>query len=378
LGIKLKNNKKGDYTKLNRKIYFQLTMTVTASAVIVFLIRSLAYQKAGNWIVRFFQNAFDLDYHAAMGMYQWVVRNNLEYLAIIAAVSLIFIFTRFLIARFSGWFDEIDSGIDALMENDGKEINLSGEMAFMERKLNTLKDTLEKRERGAEAAEQRKNDLVTYLAHDIRTPLTSVIGYLSLLDEAPDMPAEQRAKYTHIGLEKAYRLERLIDELFEITRYNLQTITLSEKNIDLSYMLVQLADELYPALSASGKKTVIRADENLYLYGDPDKLSRAFNNILKNAVAYGENDSVIEITAARENDNVVIKFKNDGVIPENQLLTIFDKFYRLDAARSSDTGGAGLGLSIAKEIIAAHNGDLRAESDKGQTVFTITLLNRSC
>ncbi len=89
----------------------------------------------------------------------------------------------------------------------------------MEQKLNTLKQTLEKREQDAKLAEQRKNDLVMYLAHDIKTPLTSVIGYLSLLDEAPDMPVEQKAKYVHITLDKAYRLEQLIDEFFEITRY---------------------------------------------------------------------------------------------------------------------------------------------------------------
>jgi two-component system sensor histidine kinase VanS len=197
-------------------------------------------------------------------------------------------------------------------------------MAFMEQKLNTLKQTLEMRELDAKLAEQRKNDLVMYLAHDIKTPLTSVIGYLSLLVEAPDMPAEQRAKYAHITLDKAYRLEQLINGFFEITRYNLQTITLSKQSIDLCYMLVQMADEFYPQLSAKGKRAIINAPEDLSIDGDPDKLARVFNNILKNAAAYSEDNSVIEITAEASSGMVSIVFKNAGSIPKNRLSSIFE------------------------------------------------------
>ena len=92
---------------------------------------------------------------------------------------------------------------------------------------------------------RRRIDLVTYLAHDLKTPLTSVIGYLSLLDEAPDMPPEQKAKYTHIALDKANRLERLVNEFFEITRYNLQQIKLEKERIDLYYMLVQMGGRVF-------------------------------------------------------------------------------------------------------------------------------------
>ena len=130
----------------------------------------------------------------------------------------------------------------------------------------------------------RKNDLVAYLAHDLRTPLTSIIGYLNLLEEAPDMPPEQKVKYTHIALEKAYRLENLVNEFFEIARYNLQQIDIKKESIDLYYMLVQVTDELYPLLSARGNTAVLRACEDLTVDGDPDKLARVFNNILKNAV----------------------------------------------------------------------------------------------
>ena len=143
-------------------------------------------------------------------------------------------------------------------------------MMPFEKKLNTVKQTLSRRKAEAQLAEQRKDDLVMYLAHDIRTPLTSVIGYLNLLEEEPDMSVKQRAEYVQITLDKAYRLEKMIEEFFEITRYNLQQIELSKDSIDLYYMLVQLSDELSPVLAARGNSVVLKADENLTVYADAE------------------------------------------------------------------------------------------------------------
>nr|WP_251316526.1 HAMP domain-containing sensor histidine kinase [Flintibacter muris] len=220
----------------------------------------------------------------------------------------------------------------------------------------------------------QKNDLVTYLAHDLKTPLTSVIGYLSLLDEAPDMPPEQKEKYTHIALDKANRLERLVNEFFEITRYNLQQITLEQEQIDLYYMLVQMVDEFYPILSAKGNTAVLHANEDLSVCGDPMKLARVFNNILKNAAAYSFPNSEIIISAEKKDKQMVISFENQGpTIPEEKLSMIFERFYRMDEARSSNAGGAGLGLAIAKEIVTLHHGTITAESHENATVFTVSL-----
>ena len=220
----------------------------------------------------------------------------------------------------------------------------------------------------------QKNDLVTYLAHDLKTPLTSVIGYLSLLDEAPDMPPEQKAKYTHIALDKAHRLERLVNEFFEITRYNLQQITLEQEQIDLYYMLVQMVDEFYPILSAKGNTAVLHANEDLSVCGDPMKLARVFNNILKNAAAYSFPNSEIIISAEKQDGQMIITFENQGpTIPEEKLSKIFERFYRMDEARSSNAGGAGLGLAIAKEIVTLHHGTITAESHENATVFTVSL-----
>ena len=226
----------------------------------------------------------------------------------------------------------------------------------------------------AQAETQRKSDLITYLAHDLKTPLASVIGYLCLLNEAPDMPETQKEKYTGIALQKAYRLEELINEFFDITRFNLQSLVLNQSKIDLSLMLRQMADEFYPMLIPKGRKAVVHVPENLVLTGDADKLARVFNNVLKNAIAYSYENSVIDITAVQRGRTAVITFTDCGdPIPPQKLDTIFEKFYRLDSARSADTGGAGLGLAIAKEIVTAHGGMISAESKPEYTVFTVKL-----
>lgn len=230
------------------------------------------------------------------------------------------------------------------------------------------------KEQELKAETSRKNDLIAYLAHDLKTPLTSVIGYLSLLDEAPDMPLEQRAKYTRITLDKAYRLEKMINEFFDITRYNLQEIVLQKEPIDLYYMLVQLTDEFLPVLEQNGNTAVLKADESLTVPGDPDKLARVFQNVLKNAAAYSYPHTEIVIEAWETGDDLVIRFTNRGkTIPKNKLDSIFEKFYRLDEARTSGTGGAGLGLAIAKEIVTLHGGTISASSENDTVSFAVTL-----
>lgn len=269
----------------------------------------------------------------------------------------------------------------------------------------------------------RKNDLITYLAHDLKTPLTSVVGYLSLLEEAPDMPAAQKAKYVHIALDKALRLEKLINEFFEITRYNLQQIVLEKETVDLEFMLVQMADEFYPILQdhgntvrlcfdgiewggqgadagndvvkerggdagdgAAGDGAVCEDGQTIQVYADAEKLARVFNNILKNAVAYSYPGTEITIEAnisqelqtqkgaLAQQEKVTVAFSNHGkTIPKQRLESIFEKFFRLDEARTTDTGGAGLGLAIAKEIVTLHGGAITARSEDEVTVFTVEL-----
>lgn len=324
-------------------------------------------------MVYLLQHIFNIDYIRATDIYDQIFRDNVVVICILFITVLFFVLLRIILNWFTKYFDMINQGIDALLSDDA-EIYLPPEMAATERKLNAMKLELKQRTLEAELANQRKNDLVMYLAHDIRTPLTSVIGYLNLMSEAPDLPVEQRTKYMNITLDKAYRLEKMINEFFEITRYNLQQIHINKEKVDLYYMLVQISDELSPVLSANGNFTTLRMDENLTVYADPDKLARVFNNILKNAASYSLPDTEIIIFVEEKDDMVAISFINKGKpIPKEKLSSLFKKFYRLDDSRSSNTGGAGLGLAIAKEIITLHGGTLSADCENDTIIFTVTL-----
>lgn len=234
----------------------------------------------------------------------------------------------------------------------------------------------------------RKNELITYLAHDLKTPLTSVIGYLSLLDEVPDMPAPQRCRYVGITLAKAQRLEALVNEFFDITRYNLTHIELELAPVDVAQLLTQMADEFWPLLKARGAEakvtvagTARTAEEPgapLVVMADAERLARVLNNLLKNALAYSTPGTPIELSARLVGEGaearVLIEVSDTGVtIPSHKLTAIFDKFFRLDETRATATGGAGLGLAIAREIVTLHGGRIWAASKEGRTTFSVEL-----
>ena len=371
--MKNKTGQKSGYKALELKVYSRIVLIVIIAIAAVILLRVAAGNiNIGDIIVGVLQNNFDVSYEDAYSFY-WGMRPNLITIMIIAVAVCFVVLARFLMSQFAKYFNEISNGLDVLADDKGGEIELSSEMATMERKLKNIKQALEERGQEARQAEQRKNEMVMYLAHDLKTPLTSVIGYLSLLDEVPDMPPGQRAKYVGITVDKAYRLEKLVDEFFEIARYNFQTDAPAKESIDLYYMLTQMIDEFLPLMSEKGTTAALNASEDLTVYGDPDKLARVFNNILKNAVAYSPDGSVIDIAAEVSDNTASIKFKSAGSIPEGKLSQIFEKFYRLDSSRSTDSGGAGLGLAIAKEIVLQHGGQIRAENDDEYITFTVEL-----
>ena len=248
-----------DYKLLRRKLFFGTTIIVAVSAVLVFLAYSFLLRgRFANFVVKFLTDYVYQDRDAALAFYWNVFRDHMDFLLLLSAVGVFLLILRFYMRSFTKYFNQINQGIDAIIQESNNDVVLAPELAATERKINQIKHTLAQRSMAEQIAEQRKNDLVMYLAHDIRTPLTSVIGYLSLLEEVPEMPIEQRAKYVHITLEKAQRLETLVNELFEIARYNLQQIPLEKEEIDLSYMLVQITDEFYPLLSARGNTFVFK------------------------------------------------------------------------------------------------------------------------
>lgn len=248
------------------------------------------------------------------------------------------------------------------------------ELVTFSRKLQEFKTTLTENEQARLRAEQEKNDLVVYLAHDLKTPLTSVVGYLTLLEEVPDLPLEQRAKYINIALEKAYRLEQLINEFFDITRMNYQKEMVYKAPVNLTILLIQIINEFFPMMEEKNITTIQEIEPELVLLADADKLARLFDNLFRNAVNYGYPDTELVCSARKGNGCILVTIKNKGDhVPAEKMKRIFDKFYRLDSSRQSSTGGAGLGLAIARQIVELHDGTIEAACNDGVMEFRIVL-----
>ena len=262
-----------------------------------------------------------------------------------------------------------------LVELNDEMIELPQELYEIQFRMNEVKTLSKKNALKARESEQKKNDLIVYLAHDIKTPLTSVIGYLSLLLEVKDMPKKQREKYQQIALDKAYQLEDLINELFDITRFNSEVMVLEKTALNLNLLLEQIAEEFYPIAHEMKKQVVIEIEDNIVIEADSDKFARAISNVLKNAISYSFEASKILIQVKKDTDVVISIINKGNKISDDKLNKIFDKFYRLDSSRSSNLGGAGLGLAITKEIIEMHDGTIEAQSTNEETTFIISLKN---
>ena len=263
---------------------------------------------------------------------------------------------------------------DRLTDPGKGEIELPPALAEAEARLNLARQKALTNAAAAREAEQRKNDLIMYLAHDLKTPLTSVIGYLTLLQDEPQISTELRARYTGIALHKAQRLEDLINEFFEITRFNLSHLELDTQPVDLKRLLEQVVSEFEPVFREKRLRCTLDLPAELRYEGDPDKLARVFDNLLRNAEHYSFPDTCVEIQARQEEDAITLQFTNAGrTIPPEKLDRLFEQFFRLDSSRGTSSGGAGLGLAIARQIVQAHGGTIQADSAGNTITFTATL-----
>ena len=253
-------------------------------------------------------------------------------------------------------------------------IRLPAAMKSVEDQLNLAREEALKAARAAREAEQRKNDLVVYLAHDLKTPLTSVIGYLTLLRDEPQISPSLRARYTGIALEKAERLEDLINEFFDITRFNLSHLELETQTVNLSCMIQQVVSEFAPMLLEASLTCTVDLPPHMDYPCDPDKMARVFDNLLRNACHYSIPGTEIHISGTMTEQGIILNFQNEGrTIPPEKLARIFEQFFRLDSSRATRSGGAGLGLAIAKEIVELHGGTIAAQSWDNHVLFQLTL-----
>ncbi len=270
---------------------------------------------------------------------------------------------------------------DAMEEISDGNLNLSlevkgdDEFAQMASSLNRMAEDIRDLMERERESERTKNELITNVAHDLRTPLTSVIGYLELLlaDKVPS--DEKRKEYLQVTYNKAKHLEHLIEDLFGFTKLNYGKISMKVTQVDIVQLLTQLLDEFYPNFSDSDMHYEIHSSErSILLNGDGNLLARLFENLIGNAIKYGKEGKIVNVYISRKDNIAVISVVNYGyVIPADELTHIFDKFYRVDQARSSSTGGTGLGLAIAKNIVEMHGGSIEARSDLNGTVFEVRL-----
>ena len=373
-GIKLKNKKRDKVDILFKQTYRNFLLKILLVAVLmpiilvilIFIVDKLDFQ----WVYDISPNLY---YRGRDFFYNGPFSSTTILILIIIWVIITLIMLYRMLKKVFSYINAVSDASNQLLDKNVSMIELPDELEDIQSKMNILKMTSEKNERLAEENEKRKNDLIVYLAHDLKTPLTSLIGYFSLIDEVKDMPQNQREKYVKIALEKSYKLEDLINELFDIARFNSETIVLEKEEMNLNMMIEQIIDDFYPILKDLDKEIKYKSDDKIIIDGDPDKLYRVFNNLLKNAINYST-DKTIKIEASRQDDKVNIIVSNKAKkIPEEKLARLFEKFYRADSSRTSKTGGSGLGLAIAKEIVELHDGTIKATSDDKYIKFYIEL-----
>ncbi len=353
--------------------------------------RSLSWRLLGQYFLSLLASAAGIAFFALccilfFGAFNWwrnsTLLRNLLYacrdyflLLYILAVGIAWILcTIHLLRRPLGYLDELVAAAERLTQDSGRMIFLPAPLREAQDHLNLLRERSLRAAAVAKEAEQRKNDLIVYLAHDLKTPLTSVIGYLTLLRDEEEISPRLREKYTGIALDKALRLEDLVNEFFDITRFNLTTLTLEPERTNLSRMLEQMVSEFSPVLQEKELSWETAISQDVEISCDRDKLQRVLDNLIRNAVSYSAPGTAILVAMEPEGNEVVLRLQNHGrTIPPEKLCHIFEQFYRVDSSRASATGGAGLGLAIAKEIVELHGGSITAESEQESILFTVRL-----
>ncbi len=292
-------------------------------------------------------------------------------------VPLAILFFFLLTKRYANYFHEISKGIRNLANGEfDKRVTVATNDEFGEiaADINAAGEKLMEAVARGDFAESSKDQLVLNLAHDLRTPLTSVIGYLDYILKDKALTQEQVHHFTSIAFAKSQRLERLIDELFEITRMSHGMLKSEKHPIDLAELLTQLNEELFPLFEKNHLESRLHLASSLIIEADGDLLARVFENLLTNAVRYGSEGKYVDIRAYLEAGEVVVQVINYGdVIPPEEIPHVFEMFYTGDKSRTHREGSTGLGLFISKNIVTQHNGTISADSNLIRTLFEVRL-----
>ena len=295
---------------------------------------------------------------------------------ILAGVFLFVVYFLFLTRGLTGDLSDLAAGISSMTMEQPRRLPVKrqDEIGEIARSVNEMTEELTRLMDAEREALQTNKEMIACLAHDLRTPLTSLSGYLNLMMDTDKYDAAQRQHFTEVALRKADRLEGLIQDLFDYTKLMSGEITLHRKQVDFVKLIEQMVEEFYPLMEDNELQCRFdSAWKSLELAVDPDLMARAVQNLLSNAVKYGKDGKQIRI-CLQERDGIVLSVTNYGlIIPEESLDMIFERFYRVEGARSPQTGGTGLGLNIAREIIVLHGGSITAQSSLQGTIFEIFL-----
>lgn len=343
--------------------------TIITCLVEVFLITNL------SMVARYIQQSGKVS-----ALVHFILEQHLAVVILYVLVGIVIFSVTFMILEEPGirYLGRISDAVQSISQgNLNTEVDVTGDDEFsaMAANLNKMSSDIRKLMDKEREAERTKNELITNVAHDLRTPLTSIIGYLELLAGNTQIPQEMQHKYIEIAYSKSRRLEKLIEDLFGFTKLNYGKIAMHIGQIDIVKLLEQLLEEAYPNfeeknlsydLQSNVPAKIISADGNL--------LARLFDNLIGNAIKYGADGKRVLVKIHGEEDTVTVSVTNFGrVIPADELPLLFNKFYRVEQSRSTTTGGTGLGLAIAKEIVDMHGGTIRVASDLNGTVFTVKL-----
>lgn len=353
---------------------FRVLTHIVYSAIItclveVFLITNL------SMVARYIQQSGKVS-----ALVHFILEQHLAVVILYVLVGIVIFSVTFMILEEPGirYLGRISDAVQSISQgNLNTEVDVTGDDEFsaMAANLNKMSSDIRKLMDKEREAERTKNELITNVAHDLRTPLTSIIGYLELLAGNTQIPQEMQHKYIEIAYSKSRRLEKLIEDLFGFTKLNYGKIAMHIGQIDIVKLLEQLLEEAYPNfeeknlsydLQSNVPAKIISADGNL--------LARLFDNLIGNAIKYGADGKRVLVKIHGEEDTVTVSVTNFGrVIPADELPLLFNKFYRVEQSRSATIGGTGLGLAIAKEIVDMHGGTIRVASDLNGTVFTVKL-----
>ncbi|WP_144027327.1 sensor histidine kinase [Paenibacillus selenitireducens] len=353
-----------------RKLTWKMLLVVAASSLSVAIILMLCYFSSSLLLWLNPSSSF-----FGTKLLRWVIQNissawMMIFIGILLFIVFFFIYINSMVRR----LDDISMGLKEITDGELThhiQVKASDELGDVASQINFMTARLRASIEEERAAMKAKNDLITGVSHDLRTPLTSIIGFLQYIEDDRYKDEVEFRYITSIVYDKSISLKKLIDDLFEYTRITSNEIPLQFERIDLNPLLQQLAEEFVPVLEQAGMRYRIQTtDTPVMMKADAGELIRVYDNLLSNAVRYGSGGQVIDITVIEKDGQATVSVKNYGEpIPARDLPHVFERFYRVDKSRSKDTGGSGLGLAISKSIVEIHGGTISVTSSKKQTEF---------